>query len=74
MGEELPILSNILTYRSVFFGFTFNAILGTVIYGVIYKKPISFKKGNPASKIVVAIVVQCIFEYVAFRCCMEIHL
>ena len=40
-----------------FFGFTFNAILGAVIYGVmLYKKPISFKR-ILASKIVVAIVV-----------------
>ena len=40
-----------------FFGFTFNAILGAVIYGMmLYKKPISFKR-ILASKVVVAVVV-----------------
>lgn len=44
-----------------FFGFTFNAILGAVIYGMmLYKRPISFK-WILASKIVVAVIVNLLF-------------
>ena len=50
-----------------FFGFTFNAILGAVIYGMmLYKKPISFKR-ILASKVVVAVVVISIKYILAFN-------
>ena len=58
MGGVADIIKYLLKPTGpFFFGFTFNAILGAVIYGVmLYKKPISFKR-ILASKIVVAIVV-----------------
>lgn len=43
-----------------FFGFTFNAILGAVIYGVIlYHRPITFKR-ILAAKVIVAVIVNMI--------------
>lgn len=58
MGGIADIIKYLLNPTGpFFFGFTFNAILGAVIYGVmLYKKPISFKR-ILASKIIVAIIV-----------------
>ncbi len=58
MGGVADIIKYLLKPTGpFFFGFTFNAILGAVLYGVmLYKKPITFKR-ILLSKIVVSIVV-----------------
>lgn len=62
MGGTADILKFIIKPTGAFFwGWTFNAILGPVIYGVmLYKKPISFWRIF-LSKTVVAIVVNLFF-------------
>ncbi len=47
-----------------FFGFTFDAIVGGVIYGVIlYRKPISFKRILLAKAVVMVVVNICLNTY-----------
>lgn len=62
MGGITDILKFIIKPTGPFnFGFTFNAILGAVIYGLIlYKRPISFKRILVA-KIIVSVVVNMFF-------------
>ena len=62
MGGITDILKYMLKPAGpYFFGFTFNAILGAVIYGVIlYRQPVTFKRILTA-KIIVGVIVNLFF-------------
>ena len=62
MGGVTDILKFIIKPTGPFnFGFTFNAILGAVIYGMmLYKRPVNFKR-ILAAKIIVSVIVNVFF-------------
>lgn len=66
VGGLMAGITDILKYLlkpsgPYFFGFTFNAILGAVIYGIIlYRNPVTFKRIF-AAKVIVGVIVNLFF-------------
>lgn len=65
MGGVTDIIKYIIRPTGpFFFGFTFNAILGAVIYGILlYKKPLSFRRILFSKALVAVIVNVCLNTY-----------